>query len=32
MAAQAEVGPVAQEAFALVSDHESTTGQLVSSK
>lgn len=31
-AAQAEVGPVAQAAFELISDHESTQGQLVSSK
>lgn len=30
--AQAVVGPTAQAAFALVSDHESTMGQLVSSK
>jgi quinol monooxygenase YgiN len=31
-AAQAEVGPVARAAFELVSDHETTMGQLVSSK
>lgn len=31
-AAQAEVGPVAQAAFELVSDHESTRGELVSSR